>query len=98
MFTDYYFNGTMDSGSEQHFLHCLHSLLQSLQCKYSTDLYLASWVENIPFPVVDFNISRKCLNYDVDMNEWVPPTQHTEGEFFRLRAPPDAVLLPPTVF
>lgn len=81
MYKDYYYNGTMDRGTEQHFLHRLHSLLQSLQCKYSTDLYLASWVDDIDFPVVDFNISRKCLNYDPDINEWVPPSQHTEAEF-----------------
>ncbi|KAH8892215.1 hypothetical protein GQ53DRAFT_793963 [Thozetella sp. PMI_491] len=98
MFKDYYFNGTMDWGTEQHFLHCLHSLLQSLQCKYSTDVYLASWVEGQDTAVVDFNVSRKCLDYDVDMNQWIPPTQRTEADFFGLRAPPDAKFMPPTVF
>ncbi|KAH8889431.1 hypothetical protein GQ53DRAFT_869817 [Thozetella sp. PMI_491] len=98
MYPDAYFDGAMEWPVEQHFLHCLHSLVQSLQCKASVDVYLASWVEGQDFPVVDFNVSRKCLNYDHDMNEWIPPTQHTDAEFFGLRAPPGAIKMPASVF
>ncbi|KAB5575598.1 hypothetical protein GE09DRAFT_1215359 [Coniochaeta sp. 2T2.1] len=87
MFPDYYFPEGRGWGGEQHFLHCLHALLQSLRCKYSTDVYLASWVEESDFPVVDFNVSRKCLNYEHDVNSWKPETQRTDAEFFGLRAP-----------
>ena len=98
MFKDYYFNGTMSWALEQHLMHCLHSLLQSLQCRYSTDIYLSAWVEGQDFAVVDFNISRQCLSYDADMNEWTPETEHSEKEFYKLRAPPGAVLQPASVF
>ncbi|KAH0499832.1 hypothetical protein TgHK011_006998 [Trichoderma gracile] len=98
MFKDYYFNGTMSWALEQHLMHCLHSLLQSLQCRYSTDIYLSAWVEGQDFAVVDFNISRQCLSYDAYMNEWRPETEHPEGEFYKLRAPPGAIFQPASVF
>ncbi|KAK1242013.1 hypothetical protein MKX07_007836 [Trichoderma sp. CBMAI-0711] len=98
MFKDYYFNGTISWALEQHLMHCLHSLLQSLQCRYSTDIYLSAWVEGQEFAVVDFNISRQCLSYDEYMNEWTPRTEHSEEEFYKLRAPPGAIFQPASVF
>ena len=97
LFPAYYFPDGMSWGAEQHFLHCLHALLQSLRCKYSTDVYLASWVEGSDFPVVDFNVSRKCLDYDRDVNSWAPETQRTDAEFFGLRAPDGARTRPASI-
>jgi hypothetical protein len=99
MFADYYFpGGPPPWAMEQHFLHCLHALQQSLQCKYSTDVYLAAWLEGSDVPVNDFNITRKCLDYDHDLNAWKDKTQRTDAEFFGLRAPSDAILRPQSIF
>lgn len=68
-----------------------------MRCKYSTDVYLASWVEGSDFPVVDFNVSRKCLDYDRDVNSWAPETQRTDAEFFGLRAPDGARTRPASI-
>lgn len=35
---------------EVHAVHCLHILLQSLHCKYSTDLNIVVWLENSHVP------------------------------------------------
>ena len=98
-YREHYFGKEADNpGLEAHFLHCLHALLQSLQCKYSTDVYLAAWIEGHDFPVVDFNVTRKCLDYEGDYNNWKPATSTTDAKFFGLRAPPGAVKMSQKIF
>ncbi|KAH0499833.1 hypothetical protein TgHK011_006999 [Trichoderma gracile] len=91
MFRDHYYGEELrDPIIEAHFLHCLQTLLLSLQCKYSTDVYLAAWVEDRDAPVIDFNITRRCVDYD-DYLHWEPSSQRSHVDFATTAVPPDAL-------
>lgn len=91
MFRDHYYGEELQNPIvEAHFLHCLQTLLLSLQCKYSTDVYLAAWVEDQDAPVIDFNVTRRCVNYD-DYLHWEPSSQRSHVDFATTTVPPDAL-------
>lgn len=91
-YSDHYY-GNRTEELEIYALHCLDILLQTLRCKYSTDLYTAVWVEDSKVPFVDFNTSRKCQVYD-DVLSWHPDKLYTEEQFKSLKAPPGALRTP----
>ncbi|KAI1317915.1 hypothetical protein F5Y16DRAFT_392454 [Xylariaceae sp. FL0255] len=70
---DHYFVGPALAAEESHTLHCIQSLLENLQCKFSTDVYTAKWVTGVDGPVVDIEAKRKCQKY------W--ELLHRHGEF-----------------
>lgn len=66
---DYYWGEMYPDGvpSERHRLHtnhCVYIILQSLMCDANTDLIPQVWVKDYPWATPDFNINRKCGNFD----------------------------------
>ncbi|KAB5575599.1 hypothetical protein GE09DRAFT_1281433 [Coniochaeta sp. 2T2.1] len=95
-FAEHYY-GNRRARLEMHALHCLHALLQTFQCKYSTDVYTAFWVEGMDAPIVDFDLTRKCQNYD-NILDWGPEKPYTEEQFAALRPPPGQKRIPFDVY
>lgn len=58
-YVDYYY-GNNTNELELDALRCLHTILQTLQCQNSVNLYTAFWVEDFDNPAVDFNTSRNA--------------------------------------
>ncbi|KAH0499834.1 hypothetical protein TgHK011_007000 [Trichoderma gracile] len=56
-YADHYFENKT-AKAELNALHCLHTILQTLRCKWSVNLYTAFWVEGFENAAVDFNVSR----------------------------------------
>ena len=52
-----------------HVTHCIHNLVQYLMCTASTDVVTYNWVEGKPKPVPDFNINKKCRDFE-GLLEW----------------------------
>jgi hypothetical protein len=96
VYADHYY-GNKTGRLEIHALHCLHTLVQTFRCKYSTDVYTAFWVEGSKPPVVDFNVKRKCQNYENILN-WNPEKPYTEEQFLALRPPPGQKRIPFDVY
>ncbi|EME78946.1 uncharacterized protein MYCFIDRAFT_101736, partial [Pseudocercospora fijiensis CIRAD86] len=49
---------------ELHLSHCLWYLLQNIMCSASWDVYTHIWTDTFPYPYPDFNIHKKCANFD----------------------------------
>ncbi len=95
-YAEHYY-GNRTARTEMHALHCLHALLQTFQCKYSTDVYTAFWVDGMDAPIVDFDLTRKCQNYD-NILHWNPERPYTEEQFASLRPPPGQKRIPADVY
>ena len=95
-YVDYYFGNKTDE-VELDALQCLQTVLQTLRCKWSVNLYTAFWVEGFDNAAVDFNISRKCQSYD-SIKSWRPKGYFTEEQFVSLRAPPGARRMPANMY
>jgi hypothetical protein len=52
-----------------HMSHCIDSLRHHLMCQPSVELITYNWVERQEHPFPDFDISRKCWNFD-SLMEW----------------------------
>ncbi|KAH8892214.1 hypothetical protein GQ53DRAFT_647441 [Thozetella sp. PMI_491] len=96
VYADHYY-GNKTGRLEIHAMHCLHTLVQTFRCKYSTDVYTAFWVEGSKPPVVDFNVKRKCQNYE-NILHWNPEKPYTEEQFLALRPPPGQKRIPFDVY
>ena len=69
LYFDYYYHDAFPGGNvtELHRLHtnhCLLLLLKSLICAANTDFAAFSWYEEYHQPLADFNIERKCGDFD----------------------------------
>lgn len=68
-----------------HRAHCIHILLQNLMCKADTELITMKWVRKNSWmnpserPWPDFNVGKKCRNYDA-LVEWAVTHQIPDGE------------------
>ena len=49
--------------------HCLHVILQNLMCSATADIFTNAWVEGQVHPFPDFNVNKKCRNFDAIL-EW----------------------------
>lgn len=63
-FGDKYPGGVKSERHRVHTSHCLYILLQNLMCSASTDYIVLDWVEGQRSPFPDFNINRKCRDYE----------------------------------
>lgn len=88
-YRDYYYKGNDTAMREVHFLHCLMAVLQSLQCKFSTDVYTVNFVEYFPPPATDMNITRKCQKWD-NIYNWEVEKAYTDEQFASLTPGPNA--------
>ncbi|PTB61715.1 hypothetical protein BBK36DRAFT_1173240 [Trichoderma citrinoviride] len=96
IYAEHYYGGR-EAVREIHALHCLHTLVQTLQCRYSTDVYTAMWVEGFDAPVIDFNVTRKCMNYE-NILRWDPEKPYTEEQFLALKPPSGQKRIPSDVY
>lgn len=96
IYAEHYYGGR-EAVREIHALHCLHTLVQTLQCRYSTDVYTAMWVEGFDAPVIDFNVTRKCMNYE-NILHWNPEKPYTEEQFLALKPPSDQKRIPSEIY
>jgi hypothetical protein len=48
---------------QAHLSHCLHVLLQTLTCDFSTDMITHNWMETQDYPFPDFAINKKCKDH-----------------------------------
>ncbi|KAF2035915.1 hypothetical protein EK21DRAFT_14392, partial [Setomelanomma holmii] len=74
VFFKYYWGEMYPDGepSERHKIHtshCLYIVLQSLMCDAHTDLIPHVYLEDYPVPVPDFQINRKCGNFE-GVKQW----------------------------
>ena len=88
---DYYRKEPTIHAYNVHNEHCLHLLLQNIMCTASVDMITYNWVDGQRLPFPDFNINKKCRDYDAIMG-W-HKDHHVDVEMYRvLHAPPDAVV------
>lgn len=72
---DHYYGKKYADGqrSELHAVHtdhCVYILLQSLLCSATTDIIPLTWMEDYPWPALDFSLNRKCANPNAVL-KWV---------------------------
>lgn len=65
----YYYKRGHSSSYMAHLSHCQEALAHWLMCHPSMDLIKFDWVENHSRPFPDFDISRKCMNFE-GLLEW----------------------------
>jgi Mycotoxin biosynthesis protein UstYa len=94
-FHHYHPNGTTE-GYHVHLSHCQEALAKHLMCQPSVELITYSWAEEKEFPFPDFDITRKCWNYET-LLDW--QDQHrikpmTTEIWQRMRRPNDVKPIP----
>ncbi|EGP87248.1 uncharacterized protein MYCGRDRAFT_93371 [Zymoseptoria tritici IPO323] len=62
MYADHYYPRDQEA-DWQHLGHCLHILLQNIQCHADTNLIPHRWVENSSRPYAQFSIDKQCRNF-----------------------------------
>ena len=69
-----------------HTSHCIYILLQNLMCSASVDVIVHEWrdVQRHPFP--DFNINKKCRNFDAVL-AWQEQHAVADAPYHLLRRP-----------
>lgn len=54
----------VDKYHTYHVDHCVYILLQNIQCSASVDVYPSVWMDAQKYPFPDFNIDKKCRDFD----------------------------------
>ncbi|KAK4889050.1 hypothetical protein LTR27_012088 [Elasticomyces elasticus] len=72
---DYYWSSTFPNGvpselHKRHTAHCFSILVQSLVCNANTDIITYAWYDGYALPLHDFNINRKCGDFD-GISDWM---------------------------
>ena len=94
-FNRYYPNG-MPAAHHPHLSHCQEALAKHLMCQPSQELITYSWAQGVDHPFPDFDITRKCYNFE-QLLEWQEEHQiqdMSRQKWEELRRPEDAMLLP----
>jgi hypothetical protein len=91
-FDDYYGknypNGKPGKFYKTHTSHCIYILLQNLMCSASVDVITHRWLDVQPYPFPDFNIQKKCRNFD-DILAWQESHHVDDIPYHVLRRPHD---------
>lgn len=58
----------MSSVQHGHLAHCQESLIQSLMCRPSMEIIPATWMEHQQYFFSDFDIPRKCVDWNAVMD------------------------------
>jgi hypothetical protein len=66
---DDYPDGVFPELHRVHTDHCIHIVLQNLMCSATADIITQPWVQGQLHPFPDFNINKKCRNFDA-LLEW----------------------------
>ncbi|KUJ23672.1 uncharacterized protein LY89DRAFT_573258, partial [Mollisia scopiformis] len=64
-----YYNIAPSPWHTTHLSHCTYLLMQALTCQPSLNVITHNWVEGQRFPFPDFDIERKCVDYE-SVWEW----------------------------
>ena len=72
-----------------HTNHCILVLLESLMCDATTDFDAFSWFKHFPHSMADFNINRKCGDFEA-IDRWANERRLDQKELFNLPKPTDA--------
>ncbi|KAG6284533.1 hypothetical protein E4U45_000916, partial [Claviceps purpurea] len=90
-FGDRYPDGKFPELHRTHTDHCIYIILQNLMCNANGDIVTNVWVEGQLHPFPDFNVNKKCRNYDTFI-DWHRKTQITDMKrFLEMRKPHDHV-------
>lgn len=74
---------------DQHLLHCQYILLQALTCHADLEIITFNKVKGNPGPFADFNVEKKCRNFD-DILLWKEKNQvHPQDREKWIATPPN---------
>lgn len=95
---DYYYSKDFPDGnaSEFHYLHtnhCILVLLKSMICDANTDFAAYSWFDGYDNPMADFDIGRRCGDFD-GIHRWARERQLDQTVVFDLPKPASAYTRP----
>lgn len=86
-FGDRYPDGEFPELHRVHTDHCIYIVLQNLMCSANADIITNVWVEGQLHPFPDFNVNKKCRNYDA-LVDWHHRTQVTDMDnYLAMRRP-----------
>jgi hypothetical protein len=93
---DYYFPNGTNKVHHTHLSHCQEALAKRLMCQPSVELITYNWVERQVHPFPDFDITRKCWNFE-QLMQW--QNEHrvqsmSQDKWKALRKPDDITPLP----
>lgn len=91
IFFEHYFAGQYPDDKpstlhKTHTSHCIYILLQNLMCSASVDLITHRWLDVQQHPFPDFNINKKCRNFE-DVLEWQERHVVDDAPYHKLRRP-----------
>ncbi|KAK3900026.1 hypothetical protein C8A05DRAFT_17618 [Staphylotrichum tortipilum] len=90
-FGDRYPDGVFPELHRVHTDHCLYIVLQDLMCHATADMITTPWVDGQLNPFPDFNINRKCRDFE-GIVRWHEQTAVTDMERYKaLRKPEDVI-------
>lgn len=93
-FADRYPDGNFPELHRTHTDHCIYIILQNLMCSANGDVITNVWVEGQSHPFPDFNVHKKCRDYETFV-DWHHKTQITDMEGYeKMRAPEGAFVWP----
>ncbi|KAH8655477.1 tat pathway signal sequence [Xylariales sp. PMI_506] len=76
-FGNEYPDGVLPDLHRVHTDHCIYIVLQNLMCSATADMVTNPWVEGQITPFPDFNINRKCRDFDAIL-DWHERTMVTD--------------------
>jgi hypothetical protein len=93
IFFDHYYASRFPDGKpselhKQHTSHCIYILLQNLMCSASVDVITHRWLDVQKHPFPDFNIQKKCRNFE-DVLAWQEKNVVDDEPYHMLRRPAD---------
>ncbi|EFQ35950.1 hypothetical protein CGRA01v4_07656 [Colletotrichum graminicola] len=93
-FIDDYPDGNLPELHRVHTDHCIYIVLQNLMCGATPDLITQPWVDGQLHPFPDFNINKKCNEFD-SILAWHEDTMITDSaRFATMRIPSGQTPLP----
>ncbi|KAI6914407.1 hypothetical protein KC318_g192 [Hortaea werneckii] len=87
-FKDEYPDGSFPELHRVHTDHCIHIVLQNLMCSATADIITQPWVEGQLHPFPDFNVNKKCRDFDTLLN-WHEATMVKDMDRFKTIRMPD---------
>lgn len=69
-----------------HLSHCIYYLLQNIMCSASLDVYTHVWTDALNTPFPDFNMTKKCRNFDA-LLDYQERNAVKLNDFYAMRRP-----------
>ncbi|KAI6804059.1 hypothetical protein KC363_g6449 [Hortaea werneckii] len=87
-FKDEYPDGSFPELHRVHTDHCIHIVLQNLMCSATADIITQPWVEGQLHPFPDFNVNKKCRDFETLLS-WHEATMVRDMDRFKTIRMPD---------